>query len=321
MTLADAAALAMLGALVLYAVLGGADFGGGVWDLLASGPRKAAQRRTIERAIAPVWEANHVWLIVAVVVLFTAFPPAFAALSTALHVPIVILLVGIVLRGAAFVFRQYAPPGDAAAAGWGRVFAVSSTLAPVLLGVILGTISSGELGLDERAVPRGGWFGPWLQPFPWAVGAFALALFAFLAAVYLVVEAEGDPALRDDFRRRALAAAAVVVVTGALAAVLGERRPPLAIALAAALALALAVLLLVRRRSRWARLAAAAVVALVVVGWGLAQRPYLIAPDVTIAGAAAPAGTLRALLGALVAGTVILVPSLYAMLRVFKSRP
>jgi len=105
MAAADILGAAMLAALVFYVLLGGADFGGGIWDLLASGPRAREQRAAIEHAIGPIWEANHVWLILVIVVLFTGFPPAFAAISIALFVPLVLLLVGIVLRGAAFTFR------------------------------------------------------------------------------------------------------------------------------------------------------------------------------------------------------------------------
>ncbi len=202
----------LLAALVLYALLGGADYGAGVWDLLASGPRAREQRALIESAIGPIWEANHVWLIYVVVVLFTAFPLAFAALSTALHVPITLLLIGIVLRGTAFTFRHYDRQDDDVQRRWGRVFSVASVVAPVLLGVCVGAIVTGGIRVENRVVTSG-FVRPWLGLFPFAVGLFTLALFAYLAAVYLTVEAR-DPALREDFRRRALGAA---VVVGALA--------------------------------------------------------------------------------------------------------
>ena len=127
MTVADWVALVMLGALVFYALGAGADFGGGVWDLLVTGPRAAEQRRLIERAIGPIWEANHVWLILVVVLLFSAFPPAYAAASVALHVPLTLLLFGVVLRGSAFVFRHYSADDAVAQHRWGRLFAIAST--------------------------------------------------------------------------------------------------------------------------------------------------------------------------------------------------
>jgi hypothetical protein len=142
---ADLLGGAMLAALVLYALLAGADFGGGIWDLLATGPRKKAQRDIVEQAIGPIWEANHVWLILVIVLLFTCFPSAFAAISIALFVPLVLLLFGIVLRGAAFTFRTYDRPEDKVQVRWGLVFSSSSVLAPVVLGVVVGAIASGRL--------------------------------------------------------------------------------------------------------------------------------------------------------------------------------
>src|SRR5512132_2447517 len=122
----------ILGSLVLYALFGGADFGGGVWDLLASGPRRAEQRALIERAIGPIWEANHVWLILVVVLLFAAFPPAFAAISIALHVPLTLFLVGVVFRGSAFTFRAYDDRGDHRQKRWGLLFSLASVASPIL---------------------------------------------------------------------------------------------------------------------------------------------------------------------------------------------
>ena len=200
----------MVVALLLYVVLGGADFGGGVWDLLASGPRRAEQRALIEKAIGPIWEANHVWLILVVVVLFGTFPAAFAAISVALHVPLVLFLLGVVLRGSAFTFRAYDARGDQVQRRWGLIFSLASVAAPVVLGTIVGAIASGRVRVSGGVVTSG-FFAPWLAPFPLLVGLFALALFAFLAATYLAWEAP-SPALADDFRLRGLAAGAVVGV-------------------------------------------------------------------------------------------------------------
>ncbi len=138
-----AAGLVIVAALNLYAVSGGADFGGGFWDLLARGPRAQRQRELIAHAIGPIWEANHVWLILAIVVLFTAFPPAFARVTTVLHIPLFLMLLGIIARGAAFSFRAYGDPARETQRPWGPVFAVSSLLTPLLLGVVLGAIASG----------------------------------------------------------------------------------------------------------------------------------------------------------------------------------
>src|SRR3954453_19851471 len=136
-------AAVMLAALILYALLAGADFGGGVWDLLSIGPRAKAPRALISHALAPVWEANHVWLILVVVVLFTAFPPAFAAVTTGLHLPLSVMLVGIVLRGSAFTFLHY-DASERNRRRWGRAFALPSVATPVLLGVVVGALASGR---------------------------------------------------------------------------------------------------------------------------------------------------------------------------------
>ncbi len=333
------AALLVAGALGLalnaYVLLAGADFGGGVWDLLARGPRRAEQRRLISDAIAPVWEANHVWLILAIVILFTCFPAAFARLSVVLHIPLTLMLIGIVLRGSAFVFRAYDTSGDATQQRWGIVFAVASTITPVLLGVCIGAVTSGAVG--RAAVEPGASFAdvyvrPWLAPFPLGVGVLALALFAFLAAVYLTVEAR-DPPLREDFRRRALGAAvAVFVVAFGVLALAHAEAPAMATALtgapwalafhlttgAAALA---AIAALWRRAWRVARAASAVQVSCILWGWLAGQFPYLVPPSLTIDAAAAPGRTLRLVLWGLAAGAVVLFPSLYYLMRVFKGTP
>jgi len=329
MSLALLLAGVLMVSLNLYALGAGADFGGGVWDLLSSGPRERAQRDLIAHAIGPIWEANHVWLILAVVLLFVCFPVAWAALSTALHIPLTLMLLGIVLRGSAFTFRSYDDASGAAQRRWGRVFAVASVLTPLMLGVCVGAVASGRVQVREGRV-LGGFVRPWLAAFPFAVGALAIVLFAFLAAVYLTLESR-EEALREDFRRRALAAG---VATGALAFVtlalartgaplvwegLVGRRWSLPLHLATAVAALGALAALGRRRFGWARALAVLQVALVLWGWGVAQFPYLVPPDLTFTAAAAPAAVLRAVLGALAVGAVILVPSLWILFRVFKS--
>jgi len=217
-------ALVMLAALTFYVLLGGADYGGGVWDLLARGPRAAEQRGVIAKALAPIWEANHVWLILVVVVLFTAFPPAFALIFTALHVPLLLILLGIILRGSAFIFRDHdrthrsdsehtsGTYHPAAQSRWGRIFATASLLTPVLLGVVVGAVSSTNIQPPSERTTIA-YFFTWFAPFPFAVGLFAVVLFAFLAAVYLTLETT-DTALQDDFRKRAITSE---IVAGVLA--------------------------------------------------------------------------------------------------------
>ncbi|MFQ5890738.1 MAG: cytochrome d ubiquinol oxidase subunit II [Gemmatimonadota bacterium] len=312
-------ALAMGVALNLYLLLGGADFGGGVWDLFATGPRRDAHSSLIERAIGPIWEANHVWLILVIVLLFTAFPPAFSTYMIVLHIPMTVALIGIVLRGSSFAFRSYGAVGSREQRRWGRVFAVASTVTPVVLGMCVGALAAGRVRL-VGGVPELGFVGSWLAPFPFAVGAYTLALFSLLAAVYLTCEAE-DPKLREDFRRRALLAA---LATGAIAglAVMVSRSgaprvwetlvtDPRALVFHAATGAAAlgAIWALLVRRFHAARVLAIAQASLILWGWLVSQYPYLVVPDLTIAGAAAPERTLRLVAIALVAGGALIVPA------------
>lgn len=322
-------AVVILVALIVYAILGGADFGGGVWDLLASGRRAGRQRELIAQAIAPVWEANHVWLIVVIVLLFACFPLAFAVISTALHVPLALMLLGIVARGAAFVFRHYDVAADPVQRRWGRIFAWSSVITPIFLGISVGAVSLGAIRVEDEVVVTG-YFAPWLRPFPITVGVFTLMLFAFLAAVYLTRETR-DPALQEDFRGRALLAQVWVAVLALLAAFasrgdqahvrLFEGLLPWIFTLLALGFAGWASWLLYRRRYTWARVAAAGEVAVIIGGWGASMAPYLVAPDITIEEAAAPPFVHLAVLLVLVVGAFILVPSLIWLYRVFKREP
>ena len=341
LTAALAVALAILVSLNAYVLLAGADFGGGVWDLLASGPRRERQRHLIETAMSPVWEANHVWLILVVVLLFTCFPPVFSRLAVMLHVPLSLMLIGIVLRGSAFTFRSYDSRRDHAQRRWGRVFSIASIVTPYLLGMMVGAIASARLRAPGWLDPTAHrdfasvYLAPWLSPFSLATGLFALALFAFIAAVYLTVEAREDD-LREDFRRRALLAGIAVFGAALLALLLSSHdeagaplmwqgliHAPWAVLFQGATAASAmtALLALWKRSFRLARVAAAAQVSLILWGWAVAQFPYLIPPDLTIAGAAAPAITLKLVLGALAVGAALLVPSLYYLFRVFKTSP
>lgn len=322
-----------LAAVVAYAVLGGADFGGGIWDAAASGPRKAAQRDAIAEAMGPVWEANHVWLIFVIVLLFSAFPSAYSALSVALFVPFHFVLLGIILRGAAFVFRAYSPESARSlgpsrqAKRWGALFGMASVMTPVLLGMCLGAVSAGGIRIAPGSVTLDGL--PWLAPVSLAMGAFALAMCAYLAAVFLAYETTGE--LREDFRARALWAGTTVVAlsvlllpllatqAGHLWRGLFEARtlPVLVVGIVTALA---SGWFLRTRRYRLARVTSVAQVACLVAGWGLAQYPYLVFPDLTLYDAAAPDPMLRFLLFTLPLGLALLLPSLWLLFRVFKGR-
>jgi len=310
-----------------YVLMAGADYGGGVWDLLASGPRRKEQRVVVADAIGPIWEANHVWLILVVVLVFTCFPPAFARLAIVLHLPLTLMLIGVVLRGAAFTFRTYDSQRDAVQHRWGTTFAIASVVTPVLLGVCIGAVATGDVGAADLSLGfRAALVTPWLTPFALGVGLFTLVLFAFLAAVYLTLETD-DRALQDDFRARALwSGAAVGVVALLVLALAGHSAPELRAALiggrwgallhgATAAAAAAALLALWTRRYALARAAAIVQVSCILWGWAWAQFPHLVPGRLTIAGAAAPRITLELTLIGVAAGFVILVPSLWWLYR------
>ena len=324
---------AIAGALVLYFLFGGADFGGGVWDLLASGPRRPAQRALIEKAIGPIWEANHVWLILVVVLVFTGFPPAFAALSIAFHVPLSLFLIGIVFRGASFAFRSFdaaVATGPAHRTRWGLGFSMASVISPVLLGTVVGGVASGAVQLDAQGQVLPGSFTAWLQPFALITGLFALSLCAHLAATYLTC-ATDDARLADDFRRRALGAGAVVALLAVLTLGLagpGGGAPIIAgnltggswswlIQVGALLSALGGAFALWRRRFQLARVLVAAQVSLILLGWAAAQYPFLLVDDLPLSAAAAPDGTMRLLLYALAGGVPVLVPSLILLYSIF----
>jgi cytochrome d ubiquinol oxidase subunit II len=339
LTLPNVLTAITLVALNAYVLFGGADFGGGVWDLLAGGERRTEQRELITHAIGPIWEANHVWLVLVVVLLFTCFPPVFAALSITLHIPLSLMLIGIVLRGSAFTFRSYGSAHDAEQRRWGRVFAIASLVTPVLLGISIGAIASGRVGEAMRLDHSRGassfvalYVAPWLTPFSVGVGVLALALFAFLAAVYLTMEAENEE-LREDFRVRALwSALAVFVVAFAVllvALATGTHVGPGLIRSAGAIPFHIAtgaaavwvIWALWTRRFRMARVAVAVQVTLILWGWALGQYPFMLPPTLTIEGAAAPDRTLNLTLWALALGAMVLFPSLAYLFRIFKGRP
>ncbi len=262
------------------------------------------------------------------VVLFTAFPPAFAAISTALHIPLTLLLIGIVLRGTTFTFRAHDVKRDDVQRRWSLVFSIASIITPLLLGIVLGAIASGTIRV-ENGVVVSGFLKSWLAPFPIGVGFFALSLFAFLAAVYLTVEASENE-LQDDFRLRALIAGIAVGILALTVFILAGTGAPtlragisrswwaLALHLGTAVVAVGAFYTLWTRKYRVARICAVAQVTLILVGWALAQFPYLVEPDMTIYSAAAPRATLQLLFVALAAGVLVLFPSYYYLFRIFK---
>jgi cytochrome d ubiquinol oxidase subunit II len=321
--------MAVLISLTFYILFGGADYGGGVWDLLARGPRQREQRELIADAITPVWEANHVWLIFVIVLLFSGFPPAFAAITTALHIPLTALIVGIVMRGSSFVFRAYHTSDYQVQKRWGIIFAIASIMSPIWLGVVVGAMSSGNISVVD-GVSVNGYVAPWFGLFPFTVGLFALSLFVFLAAVYLVVEAT-DQSLQEDFRRRALisgvcvAAMALVTFlvarTGAPDIYHGLLKPSLVWIVQGATAISALVVFigLITRRYKLARVCAMLQVTCILWGWAASQAPYLLQGKITVFEAAASPAVLGPLIVVAGAGLVLLFPCLWYLFRIFKT--
>jgi cytochrome d ubiquinol oxidase subunit II len=264
-----------------------------------------------------------------VVLLFAGFPAAFAAITTALNIPLTVLIIGIVMRGSSFVFRAYHTGDYRTQRRWGLIFAIASTVTPICLGVVVGAISSGRV-LVRDGVSVNGFLASWLGTFPLMVGLFALSLFVFLAAVYLTVEAR-EPALQEDFRRKALVSGVIVAAmalgtflaarTGAPDIYSGLLRPSLVwIVQGATAAYAIAAFVaLLKRKYKVARIAAMLQVGLILWGWGLSQSPFFLQGDMTVSEAAAAAPVLWALIGATTAGLLVLFPSIGYLMQLFKA--
>jgi cytochrome bd ubiquinol oxidase subunit II len=319
--------ICVLVGLALYVILGGADFGAGLWQLttlVAPGRTPAARERAAQirehahHSMGPVWEANHVWLIFVLTVTWTAYPSAFGAIASTLAVPLLLAGIGVIFRGAAYALR----------AGTDRprelgvidgVFSLASSLTPFALGTVAGSVASGRVPAGNAA---GSLFGSWLNPTSLLVGVLAIVLSAYMAAVYLAADGarHGKPDLAERFRTRAL----IVGVLAGAAALGGlpilhsdahrlfERLltgPGLVGAVMSAAGGIGTMLLVVLRRYDAARVSAALAVAGLIIGWALAQEPLLLA-HLTLAQAAAPRSTTIALLVAIAMGGVILFPSL-----------
>jgi cytochrome bd ubiquinol oxidase subunit II len=318
MTKADLVAGILWTGVTLYAVFAGADFGAGMWDLLAGrGERGERARGLIDRSIAPVWEANHVWLIFILVVLWTAFPRAFNAVMTTLYIPLALALLGIVLRGSGFAFKHaiHGPIRQPAT----RVFGVSSVLTPFFMGTVVGAIASGRVPVGNAA---GDPVTSWTGGVSILTGALFVATSAYLAAVFLVSDSRraGDPDLEEYFAKRALGAA---IVTGALAVgglfayradaryiydgLIGDALP---LVIVSAVCGAGVLFLLWRGLRRGTRPLAVGAVVAVIWGWGVAQHPYLLPKTLTISDGAANNETLTAVLIVFVAAVLIVIPSL-----------
>ena len=317
MSKADIVAAILWIGVTLYAVFGGADFGAGMWDLVAGkGERAERARAQIDHSIAPVWEANHVWLIFVLVVLWTAFPPTFSAIMTTLYIPLALAALGIVLRGSGFAFR-HALPGPVRAPAT-RVFGVSSLLTPFFLGVVVGAIAAGEVPAGGNGDPTSSWIGF----LPLVTGVLFVAVCAYLAAVFLVRDAaaSGDEDLKRYFARRALAMA-VIAGAAALAGIFALREdarfvydgltdPGIPLVVLSAVCGLGALVLLARGATRGIRPLAVGAAVAVIWGFFVALHPFMLPESLTIADAAGASATQTEVIVVFLVAGVLCLPSL-----------
>ncbi len=318
MSTADVCAVILWVGVTLYAIFGGADFGAGVWDLLAgTGERAERVRGQIDRSIGPVWEANHVWLIFVLVVLWTAFSSAFSAIMTTLYIPLALAALGIVLRGSGFAFR-HALPGPVQGPAT-RVFGVASVLTPFFMGTVVGAIASGEVPAAGDGDPTGSWTGF----LPLVTGALFVLVAAYTAAVFLVRDsgAAGDEELRDYFSRRALIVA-VVAGAGAVLGVIALHQdaryiydgltswPGIALVVLSGVCGLAALGLLIRGRHRGLRVAAVGAGVAMIWGYFAAAFPYMLPTSLKISQAAGASATLTSVIVVFGVAAVTVVPSL-----------
>jgi len=318
--------------LILYCLLAGADFGAGILELFMRKQDRTEQRKIIDRALGPVWEANHMWLILMIVILFVGFPSVYTRVSINLHIPLTAMLMGIIARGCSFTFRHYDAIQGRSQKPYNFFFIASSFWTPFFLGIIMGSLILGKLNPTPENY-YDGYIAPWLAPFPLVLGVFTLCLFAFLAAVYLIGESPHGK-IRNQFIKRAKWACMASVITGGgvfLTAqlsglgLLGQFQnsiPAWICVLLTTLSLPFLWISIQREYYWMARIISGSQVALILCGWLSIQFPILVqikgAEDLTLFNAHAPGITLYYLGMALIFGGILILPSLYFLLRVFK---
>ena len=316
---------------VLYTILGGADFGAGIIETFAG----EKGERTISKAIAPVWEANHVWLILAVVILFTGFPTVYASLSLVLHIPLMMVLLGIIFRGTAFTFRHYDIVQDNTHRYYTVLFKASSFITPFFLGITLGAMILGRITFDQSVGFYEMFVAPWLNIFCCVMGVFAVTLFGYISAVFLVGETKND----RERRRYAMFSKQLMLFTmlfGVLVFVAAgmqghnlvkeflQSTVSIVTLIIAAILSPVIWLFLNRKRNKtlYLRLAVGIQVTSILVGWFYIQYPVLIqvkgGEHYTFFNTQAPEATLKQLLIALIAGLILVIPGFIYLFKVFK---
>ncbi|WP_033412517.1 cytochrome d ubiquinol oxidase subunit II [Segetibacter koreensis] len=314
---------------VLYTLLGGADFGAGIIEIFA-GKR---EEKTITRAIAPVWEANHVWLILAVVILFTGFPLVYSSLSLVLHIPLMLVLIGIIFRGSAFTFRHYDVSYGRSHRYYTFLFKASSFITPMFLGITLGAMILGRITFNQSVGFYEMFVSPWLNVFCFIMGVFSTSLFAYIAAVFLIPEAHEDKE-KNKYTRLARNTMASTITSGILVFIAAQweghnlvsdfLKSPISIISLAVVALLVPVILhfIHTKKAVYLRASIGLQVTAIVTGWFAIQYPVVInvkdGHHLTFFNTHAPDATLKQLLIALMVGLVLVIPAFIFLFRVFK---
>lgn len=321
----------LLIAITLYAILGGADFGAGVWEFNTAMRSSKRERDLLYRAIGPVWEVNHVWLIFAIVLMFSAFPIAFAALSRALWIPLLLALLGIFARSVGFAFRAYAAGAVRQQALFGVIFAFASTSTPFFFGACAGAIAGG-LDVDADGKFHGHYLTGWITPLSVFCSFYAVGLCSYISALFMTCEAQADndAELTLVWRRRALTMGVILGAFSALGlAIVANYTPNLwagfrssslpLVAISAASGL-ISMVCVWKARFQVAAGAAALTVACVILGWGVAQYPLIIPPAIDMQSSKGPDSVLWAMIIAIAAGAVVLIPALGWLFYLFKGQ-
>jgi cytochrome d ubiquinol oxidase subunit II len=321
-------------AILLYFLLGGADFGAGIIELFTSPKNRSKTRNTMYHAIGPVWEANHMWLIIAIVILFVAFPKIYSTMSIYLHIPLAIMLIGIIARGTAFVFRHYDAIKDQMQEVYNKIFIYSSFVTPLFLGIIAGSLLSGRIDTDAKDFSSA-YVYSWLNWFSVAVGLFTVALCGFLAAIYLIGESREEADQKRFIKKAELMNIAAVVfgfIVFVAAVVEGvplinwvfKNPVGLTAVILASLSLVLLWILLLKGKTRILRILAGFQVTMILVAISYAHFPNFIrlknGEVVSLFESMAPIKTVQALGWALVLGSFLILPFLGYLFYKFKQQ-
>ncbi len=320
--------------ILLYLLMGGADFGAGILELFTSRKNRRKTRKTLYQAIGPIWEANHMWLIIAIVILFVGFPGIYATMSVYLHIPLTVMLIGIIARGTAFTFRHYDAVVDEMQYVYNKIFVYSSFITPLFLGIIAASAVSGQINTNATSFAEAYIFS-WLNLFSVAVGFFTTSICAYLAAIYLIGETKLVPEERQRFIVKARSANIAALVSGVLVFIAAEiENVPvkdwvfgnlpgiLAIALATA-SLILMWYLINKGRSVVIRVLAGFQVAMILFATTYIHYPNIVVLDNGYLSLIEHQGhdkTIQALGWALLLGSIFILPALFYLIYSFKRK-